>query len=183
MLRHPSGRVASAQLNLWTTLLRDQNLVGLVRPLCPKILSACMDHVTVIHWASVENDEHPRAAVLQASFEDEEEYDLWRVDFRSRCSALFRMIGETAPAEAFKLLHDRVQRIISVHGAGAPMDHKDPSNDQLTDESEAVRSIEALSLSLWNVSWLELRIGPFEKIRIGNAGKRVPKTIQGRKLD
>lgn len=151
MLHHPSGRVASTQLSLWTTLLRDRQLVKFVQPFCTDILSACMDHITLINWESVEADEHPQSAVIQASFEDEEDYDLWNAEFRSRCSPLFRIIGETVPAEATKILNEKVQRILSVHGSGAPINCKDPSNDQLTEKSEAVRMIEALHHPLENV--------------------------------
>lgn len=153
MLHHPSGRVLTEQINTWASLYRDPKIPksGLLRPFCSELLTAFMDHMVRVRWVDVEDGKHPQSQLLEASFDDEEDFDSWINDFRSRCSILFRFVGCTEPQIAAEALNARVQKLLTIHGNGAPMDHLDTSNNQLTLRSEAVIQFEAIVQPLDNV--------------------------------
>ncbi len=99
MLKHPSGRIATEQINVWSSLFRDPLISKsiLLRPFCGDILTAYMDHMIKIRWEDIENETHPHLKVIEASYDDEDEYDIWMGDLRSRASLLFRFMGHTEP--------------------------------------------------------------------------------------
>jgi Exportin-5 family len=93
ILGHPSGRVVGEQITLWATLLRDPQIsksTRLLDPLSADILTAFINHTVRIEWEDGEDESHPQIALLQATWEDEEDYNLWANDFRSRSSQVFK---------------------------------------------------------------------------------------------
>jgi hypothetical protein len=73
-----------------------------------------------------------------------DEYVAWSADLRSKASQLFKLIGNTEPQISSRVLNARVQFLITTHGNGEPYDHLDPSNNQLTQKSDAVLNFEGL---------------------------------------
>jgi hypothetical protein len=146
MLKHPSGRIATEQINVWSSLFRDPQISKsiLLRPFCGDILTSYMDHMIRIRWEDVENETHVHLKVIEASFDDEDEYDAWMGDLRSRASLLFRFMGHTEPQIVSQVLNQRVQYLLSRYGNGLPINYVDASNNQLTIKSEAVVQFEAL---------------------------------------
>ncbi|KAG7369890.1 Exportin 1-like protein [Nitzschia inconspicua] len=154
ILGHPSGRVVGEQLTLWTTMLRDPQIsksTNTLDPLSADILTAFVNHMMRIEWEDVEDGSHPQSAILQASWEDEEEYNAWANDYRSRSSQLFKYLGNCQPHVASSVLLSRLKAMLAQHGNGEPRDHLDPATQQLTAASEAVRQFESLVHPLENV--------------------------------
>lgn len=152
MLQHPSGRICSEQLNSWTAILRDPQVarIRLLRPYVEQILTCYMDKFARVRWEDVENGDIPNAALLEAAFDDEDGYDAWMCDLRSRCSQLFKFIGNQEPAIAADVLRNRLRNLLLAHGNGEPGDHVDPSNNQLTQQSDAVIQFEGFYQPLDN---------------------------------
>lgn len=150
LLQHPSGRVCSEQLNTWVTLLRDPQVsrAHLLRPFAHRVLTAYMNHVVRFRWDDVEEEIHPHSQILAASFHDEEEYDSWMADLRSRSSLLYKFMGHTEPALCSSLLHQRMKELLAAHGEGQPLDHLEPANRQLTQQSDSVLQFEGIHLPL-----------------------------------
>jgi hypothetical protein len=146
LLAHPSGRICAEQLNMWVMLLRDPQMTRahLLRPFAHRILAAYMTHVVRLRWEDVEDEIHPHTQLIEASFDDEEEYDAWIADLRSRSSLLYRFIGNTEPAISASLLNQRIKDLLAAHGDGKPTDHLEASNGQLTPKSEAVMQFEGI---------------------------------------
>ena len=146
MLKHPSGRVATEQINVWSSLFRDPLISKsiLLRPFCGDILIAYMDHMIKIRWDDVENEAHSSLKVIEASYDDEDEYDLWMGDLRSRASLLFRFMGHAEPQIIAHMLNHRVQTLLTKYGSGTPLNYIDTANNQLTIKSDAVIQFEAL---------------------------------------
>ena len=146
MLKHPSGRVATEQINVWSSLFRDPLISKsiLLRPFCGDILIAYMDHMIKIRWDDVENEAHSSLKVIEASYDDEDEYDLWMGDLRSRASLLFRFMGHAEPQIIAQMLNHRVQTLLTKYGNGTPLNYIDTANNQLTIKSDAVIQFEAL---------------------------------------
>jgi hypothetical protein len=73
MLHHPSGRLCGEQINMWTSVLRDPQILKarLLQPFVQEILSCYMDHMVRIRWVDVEEGTHPLASLMEASWEDE----------------------------------------------------------------------------------------------------------------
>ena len=153
MLHHPSGVIASAQLNLWVALLRDPQVSKgkLLQPFISEILSCYMAGAVRVLWEDVEEQRHPQSALMEASWGDDEEYDVWLVDFRSKTSQLFKHLGNCEPHIAASVLQSRIQELISKHGNGEPRNHLDPSNQQLTQASEGVRQLEGVFQPMENI--------------------------------
>jgi len=72
-------------------------------------------------------------------------------DMRSKASQLFKFLGNVEPGAIASVLSPRIQGILSQYGSGHPGDHLDPSNNQLTPQSEACMQFEALHQPLENV--------------------------------
>jgi Exportin-5 family/Exportin 1-like protein len=146
ILQHPSGRIATEQINVWSTLFRDPQISKsiLLRPLCTDILTSFMDQMIRVRWEDIEDGTHPRAKVIEASFDDEDEYDAWMGDLRSRASLLFRYMGNAEPQIISQVLHSRVKAVLAQYGNGTPLNFLEPFNSQLTIKSDAVMQFEAL---------------------------------------
>jgi Exportin-5 family len=146
MLQHPSGRIATEQINVWSSLFRDPQISKsiLLRPFCGDILTSYMDHMVKIRWDDIENEVHPHIKVIEASFDDEDDYDAWMGDLRSRASLLFRFMGHTEPQIISDVLNRRVRSLLTQYGSGSPVNFVDGTNNQLTMKSESVIQFEAL---------------------------------------
>jgi hypothetical protein len=153
MLHHPSGLICGTQLNLWISLLRDPQIskAKLLQPFVSELVTCYMDQMIKSRWEDVEEEIHPQSSLMEASWDDDEEYYNWIIDFRSKTSQLFRHLGNTAPDIATSILFHRVQTLLSAHGNGEPRIHLHPSNQQLTQASEAVRQLEAVYQPLENI--------------------------------
>ena len=153
LLHHPSGRVCTEQINTWTALLRDPQMAraGLLQAFVGEIVSCYIDHMVRVRWGDIESQTHPHAKLLEASFDDEENYDAWMADFRSRTSLLFKFAGNTEPGVASQVINARVQSLLKLHGSGEPRNYLHPSNGQLTLKSEAVMKFEGIVQPLENV--------------------------------
>jgi hypothetical protein len=156
MCHHPSGRIAGEQINMWITLLRDPQItkVKLLQPFVQEVLSCYMDNLVRIRWEDVDDQTHPQASLMEASWDDGDEYDTWIMDFRSKASQLFKYIGNSEPHIACTTISTRIQGLVVSHGNGEPRDHLHPPNQQLTQHSLAVRLFEAV-------------VQPFENILMG----------------
>jgi Exportin-5 family len=146
ILRHPSGRMCTEQAATWTSLFRDPQVfkTGILDSLVEPVMACYMDQLVRVRWEDVENQTDPNYQVLEASFDDEDDYETWMSELRSRSSNLFKYIGNVSPAVASRVLQSRVESLLGSHGAGQPFDFLDPSNRQLTQNSEAILRFEAL---------------------------------------
>lgn len=153
MLHHPSGLVIGVQTNLWISLLRDPQISRgkLLQPYATEILGCFMDHLVRTRWEDVEEKMHPQYALIEASWDDDEEYEAWLVDFRSKTSQLFKLIGNSEPQYAANVLRTRIEGLLASHGNGEPRDHLHHTTQQLTQASEAVRQLEGIIQPLENV--------------------------------
>ncbi|GKY93691.1 hypothetical protein MPSEU_000336300 [Mayamaea pseudoterrestris] len=152
ILGHPSGRICTEQINMWISLMRDPQIIRtkLLDPFTRAVMKAYMQHVKKVRWQDIEERTHPLAAVLEASFDDEDDLIAWNVDLRARSSLLFRLFGNTEPHVAASVLNEQVKLLLQQYGAGAPLDHLEPSNNQLTELSDAVIEFEGLAHPLDN---------------------------------
>jgi Exportin-5 family len=176
MLHHPSGRIVSEQTNAWVALLRDPQVVKakILRPFTHEVLSCFMDPIARIRWEDVENQVHPQASLMEASWDDQEEYDSWMADFRSRASLLYRFLANNDPQVAAATVASRAKSILVAHGNGEPLNHIDPSNNQLTPKSDAIIQLEALCQPVDNIlgglpSWslaLDSRASDPERVEV-----------------
>jgi hypothetical protein len=146
MLHHPSGRICGEQINTWTTLLRDPVLskTNLLQPFAEELLNSYMDHIIRIRWEDVDEQTHPQAELIEASWDDEDEYDSWLSEYRSRCTQFFKFLGNLEPQMVASVLNTRTQTVLQRYGNGAPQDHLHPGNNQLTQKSEAIMQLEGL---------------------------------------
>eukprot|EP00980_Cylindrotheca_fusiformis_P027875 scaffold22560_cov135-Cylindrotheca_fusiformis.AAC.86 len=153
MLHHPSGLICGTQLNLWISMLRDPQITRakLLQPFVSELLVCYMDQMIKIRWDDVEEQNHPLSSLLEASWDDGEEYDSWIMDFRSKASQLFKHLGHYEPGIVTAALLHRLQGLLSAHAYGEPRNHLHHSNQQLTQASEAVRQLEALVQPMENI--------------------------------
>lgn len=153
MLHHPSGRIVSEQTTTWVALLRDPQIVKvkILRPFTQEVLTCFLDHMPRIRWEDVENQVHPKTSLMEASWDDQEEYDSWMADYRSRTALLYRFLASNDPQVASSTISTRVKTMLLKHGNGEPINHTEPSNSQLTVRSDAVMQLEGLSQPLDNI--------------------------------
>ena len=148
ILQHPSGRICSEQITLWSMLFRDPQIArasNVLPPYAQQILTCYMNQLVKVRWSEVENETHPHYKVLESSFDDEEDYDGWMADLRSRSSLLFKFLGNVAPAIAAETINERLKTSLAMHGNGQPLNFLDPASGQLTPKSDAVVQFEALT--------------------------------------
>lgn len=153
ILQHPSGRVPGEQLNLWISMLRDPQIsksTSVIDPYVSDILNCYINHMVKLDWDDVEAEVYPNSALLQASWDDEDDYDAWSNDFRSKSSQLFRCLSNCQPHLAAAVLTTRVKALLAQHGTGEPRDHLSSNSQQLTSNSTAVRQIEGVIHPLEN---------------------------------
>lgn len=153
ILQHPSGRVAGEQLNIWIAMLRDPQIsksTNVIDPFVSDILNCFINHMVRLDWDDVDAGVYPRSALLQESWEDEDDYDAWINDYRSKSSQLFKYLSNYQPHMASSVVTTRLKTLLNQHGTGEPLDHMSTSNQQLTQESTAVRQIEGIIHPLEN---------------------------------
>jgi len=153
MLQHPSGVICSEQVAMWTLLFRDPQIVKnkLIDPFIPALLAALLKHLVRIRWSDVEDGTHIQLDLIDASWDDNDEYDSWMTDMRSKSSLLFRFMGNSDPKHASAAIYRHIFELISNHGNGEPMDHIDSSTNRLTTSSEAVIKMEGVQLAMDNI--------------------------------
>jgi hypothetical protein len=153
MCHHPSGKVPAEQMNLWISLLRDPQLARskILQPFVSELLNCYMSHMARIRWEDVEERRHPQIDLMDASWDDFDEYDTWLGDYRSKSSQLFKLLGNYAPDIAASTLCNRLKGILTAHGNGEPRDHVDPKSQQITQSSEGVRQLEGLIQPMENI--------------------------------
>ena len=176
LLSHPSGAVCSQQINLWTALLRDPQLPqsNILSQFLGGVLESFMKHVVKLRWADVEENIHPFADVLEKSWDDDvrdsksigflfclhklikhqcdslnqqEEYELWFAELRSKSTGLFRSIAHSEPEISTSYLCQKLEYLLDTHGNGEPRDHLDSSNN-LTMKSDAVIQFDGVTVPL-----------------------------------
>ena len=153
MLHHPSGLILSEQVNTWTALQKDPQIAKskILRPFTQEVFSCYMDKMARIRWDDVENQVHPQASLMEASWDDQDEYDSWMADFRSRSNLLYKFLSHNDPQVASSTISARVKAVLLAHGNGDPINHVDPTNNQLTPKSDAVMQLEGLHQPLDNI--------------------------------
>ena len=153
ILQHPSGRIATEQITLWSMIVRDPQVARspVFQPHAAAVLACYMKQLVRIPWEQVEDEAIPNYQIYEASFDDEDDYINWMSDTRSRSNLIFKFIGSTAPATAAEVLKERVQTLLANHGNGQPLNALDPSNNEVTPKSEACIQLEALYQPMDNV--------------------------------
>lgn len=147
MLHHPSGRVVGEQINLWVGMLRDPQISKsstLLDPLVADILHCFTNHMIKLDWDEIEEEKYPQSDLLQASWEDEDDYVAWSHEYRAKASQLFKYFGNCQPHIATSMLLTRIRDLITQHGNGEPLDHLCRTNQQVTEKSTASRQFEGI---------------------------------------
>lgn len=152
MLHHPCGRICTEQVSMWVSLLRDPQIAKakIIEPYLEELMVCIMDQMVKIRWEDVDNQTHPLTQLFEASFDDEDDYDAWVGDLRSRSSILFKLIGNVEPHIAARVLSAKMRNLIFEHGNGQPINFVEASNNQLTQKSDAVMQFEGLVHPLEN---------------------------------
>ena len=153
MMSHPSGVICGEQINTWVSLLRDPAVVKtkVLGPHLGRVLTAYMNHMVKIRWEDVWEQEHPYSALIESSWDDEDEYNEWLGNLRSKSSQLFRSISSTAPEIAVTTMHSRVRTLLNAHCNGEPRDHINSQTNELTAKSTACMQIEGAAQALDNI--------------------------------
>ena len=153
MMSHPSGVICGEQINTWIGLLRDPAIVRtkVLSPHLGRVLSAFMTHTVKVRWEDVWDQEHQYSSLIEASWDDEDEYNEWLANLRSKASQLFRSIGRTEPEIAVKTIHAKVVTLLNAHHNGEPRDQLNPENNELTVKSTACLQLEGATLPLENI--------------------------------
>ena len=154
MMSHPSGVICGEQINMWIGLLRDPAIVrtNVLSQCLERVLTAYMTHVIKIRWEDVWEQEHPYSALIEASWVDDEEYNDWLGNLRSKASQLFRSIGSTEPEIAATVIHSKIRTLLNAHCNGEPRDQLNPENkNELTVKSTACLQIEGVHQPLDNI--------------------------------
>lgn len=115
------------------------------------VLVAFMTHIVKIRWEDVWEQTHPYAGLIEASWDDEEEYDEWLGNLRSKASLLFRTIGSTEPEISVTVVHSKIRNLLSAHSNGEPRDHLNPENNELSAKSTACSEFEGVAQPLDNI--------------------------------
>jgi len=153
MMSHPSGVICGAQINTWVGLLRDPAIVRttVLRPHLGNVLTGYMNHIVKVRWEDVWDQDHPYSALIEASWDDDEEYNEWLGNLRSKSSQLFRSIGNTEPEIAVTIIHSKICALLNAHCNGEPRDQLNPENNELTMKSTACLQFEGATQPLDNI--------------------------------
>jgi len=153
MMSHPSGVICGCQINTWVGLLRDPAIVrtSVLSPHLGRVLTAYMTHVVRIRWEDVWEQEHPYSALIDASWDDDDEYNDWLCNLRSKASQLFKSIGNTEPEIAATAIHSKIRTLLNAHCNGEPRDQLNPANNELTVKSTACMQLEGTTQPLDNI--------------------------------
>ena len=155
MLSHPSPRICGEQNNTWAVLLRDPQIcktqTRLLQPCFERLLVAYTTHLVRVRWEDVEDQNHPYAALLEETFDDEEEYSAFMGDFRSKANINIRLIAGIEPKLATTVIYQKFEYLFSTYSGGSMRDQLDPNTGQLTQQSKAVIEFEGFNLPLNNL--------------------------------
>jgi hypothetical protein len=153
MATHNSGVVCGEQINTWVGLLRDPAIVKtqVLSPHLSNVLIAYMKHLVRVRWDDVWENKHPYAALIEASWDDDEEYDEWLGNLRSKASLLFRSISNAEPEISVTIVHSKIRDLLNAHSNGEPRDQLNPQNNELTAKSTACLEFEGVSQPLDNI--------------------------------
>ena len=150
MMSHPSSLICGEQLNMWVGLLRDPAIVrtNVLSQHLETVLVAYMNHVVKIRWEDVWDQTHPFAALIEASWDDDDEYNEWLGNLRSKASQLYKSIGNTEPQIASTVIHMKICNLLNKHCNGEPRDKLNPANNELTKDSTACIEFEGATQPL-----------------------------------
>lgn len=153
MAMHRSGVICGEQINTWVGLLRDPSVVRtkVLSPFIGTVLTAYMTHIVRIRWDDVWEQTHPNAKLIEASWDDDDDYDNWLVNLRSKASQLFKFIGSTEPEVSASIIHSKIRTILAAHSTGEPRDCLNPENNELTQTSTACLEFEGSTQPLDNI--------------------------------
>ncbi|KAL7549693.1 hypothetical protein ACHAWF_012957 [Thalassiosira exigua] len=153
MSSHPSGVVCGEQINMWVALLRDPAIVRttVLSAHLERVLIAFVTHIVKIRWNDVWEQEHPYSALIEASWDDDDEYHDWIGNLRSKSSQLFRSISSVEPRIAVTVIHSKIRTLLNAHRNGEPRDELNNQNNELTAKSTACVQFEAASQPLDNI--------------------------------
>jgi len=153
MMSHQSGVICGEQINMWVGLLRDPAIVrtNVLSPHLSRVLNAYMTHVVKIRWDDVWDQNHPYSSLIEASWDDDDEYHEWLGNLRSKASQLFRAIGSTEPEIASTAIHLKVRTLLNAHSNGEPRDQLNPENNELTIHSTPCQEFEGVTQPLDNI--------------------------------
>ena len=146
MCKHPSGRIAWEQMNLWIALLRDPQLSKskVLQTFVAELVDSYINHMPRLRWEDVDEQTHPQYKLIEAAWDDLDDYESWLGDYRSKASQLYKLFGNYAPDIASVTVCNRLKGLLEAHGNGEPRDHLDPNSQQLTQANEAVRQLEGI---------------------------------------
>ena len=122
-----------------------------MRPHLTRVLTAYMNHMVKIRWEDVWEQKHPHSALIDASWDDDEEYHDWLGNLRSKTSQLFRFIGNTEPEIAATAIHSKISTLLNAHCNGEPRDVLNPESNELTLMSTACLQLEGATQPLDNI--------------------------------
>jgi len=151
MLHHPSGRVLGEQIDLWVNMLRDPQISkssSILDPLVTNLLNCFANHMVKLDWDAIEDGNHPQSDLMEASWEDEDDYHTWITAYRVKAGLLLKYIGNCQPHIASSLLLTRVKNVTAQYGNGEPLDHICSMNQQITHKSTASRQFEGIVLPM-----------------------------------
>ncbi len=155
MLSHPSPRICGEQNNTWAILLRDPQIcktqTRLLQPCFERLLVSFLTHLVKVRWEDVEEQTHPYWALLEETFDDQDEYSTFMGDFRSKTNLNIRMVAGIEPKLATTVVYQKFEQLFSTYSAGTVRDQLDPVTGQLTQESKAVLEFEGFNLPLNNL--------------------------------
>lgn len=158
MLSHPSGLIASEQINTWITLSRDPQVykTKILTQYMPDVLNSYINHIVRIRWEDVEERLHPQTILLEVCYSDIDDYESWYCEIRSKSCQFFRQMSAIEPLLATQGICRKVIELINTYGNGQPMDHTinvgpNGSIQYLTQYSEAIMKIEGMQQPLDNV--------------------------------
>jgi len=153
MMSHPSGIIAGEQINTWVGLLRDPAVLRtkVLSPHLSNVLTAYSNHIVKIRWDDVWEQDHPHSSLYEASWDDDDLYNEWLGNLRSKASQLFRYIGSTEPEIAVTAIHSKIRTLLNAHSNGEPRDQLNPENNELTVKSTACLQFEGATQPLDNI--------------------------------
>eukprot|EP00559_Dactyliosolen_fragilissimus_P005886 CAMPEP_0184861960 /NCGR_PEP_ID=MMETSP0580-20130426/6522_1 /TAXON_ID=1118495 /ORGANISM="Dactyliosolen fragilissimus" /LENGTH=1537 /DNA_ID=CAMNT_0027359643 /DNA_START=407 /DNA_END=5020 /DNA_ORIENTATION=+ len=147
MLSHPSPRICQEQINTWIALLREPQIAKcktkILRPYMERVVIAYMHHVVRFRWDDVDERIHQQWELMEASYDDTEEYESSVNELRSKSSLLFRFVSNIEPGLVATTIHTKLKYLLSAHGFGDPRDTKYIDKiGQIRQQSDAVLQFE-----------------------------------------
>ncbi|KAL7469406.1 hypothetical protein ACHAXS_011013 [Conticribra weissflogii] len=124
---------------------------NVLTPHIANVLVAYMNHMVRIRWEDVWDQNHSYASLIETSWDDEEEYEEWLGNLRSKASQLFRSIGATEPEISVTVVHSKLRNLMTAHSNGEPRDHLNTENNELTVKSTACCEFEGITQPLDNI--------------------------------